>query len=105
RQGFGVWPPADDDVPAPGTEWPFCVEEAEWPLFPGGPPTLDPYARPMSMAGCSNGQGVAYSTVDQHRRGWIRLAMGTGAGYSGQAPLRVWQRLDRLFTPCMLQSD
>jgi hypothetical protein len=102
---FGVLPPADDDVPAAGTQWPFCVNRTEWPLFPGGPPTLDGYAQPMSMAGCSDPQGAAYATVDQHRKGWIRLALGTGGGYSRQAPLKVWQRLDRLFTPCMLQSN
>jgi hypothetical protein len=102
---FGVLPPADDDVPAVGTQWPFCVNKMEWPLFPDGPQTLNPLAQPTSMAGCSNPEGAAYATVDQHRKGWIRLALGTGGGYSRQAPLKVWQRLDRLFTPCMLESN
>jgi hypothetical protein len=104
-EAFGVLPPADDDVPVVGTRWPFCVNVTEWPLFPGGPPTLDGYARPTSMAGCSDPQGAASATVDQHRKGWIRLALGTGGGYSRQAPLKVWQRWDQLFTPCMLQSN
>ena len=101
-EAFGVLPPPDADAPQPGTAWPFCIKEINWPLFPGGPPTLDSYAYPASFRGC-DAADIPSSRVVDRRKGHVRIATG-GGGPSRQGIIEVWQQQDRLFTPCMLES-